>query len=110
MDTGNNIILHSAPGNLATGVATGSGFILFVNQNAALISLSIAAASFLMGLIFYVLNYRLNADKIAATKAIIARDLVELAEDRLERERPDGLEQIQKFINDIKDGEKWKNL
>ena len=53
-------------GNIATGVAAGTGIISFLNENAGAISVLIGFASLLIALLFYVLNYRLkrNAHKL----------------------------------------------
>jgi uncharacterized membrane protein YhiD involved in acid resistance len=51
--------------NTAVGISAGSGMLTYLNQNAAAIGVIITLASFILALVFYVLNYRL---KVKATE------------------------------------------
>lgn len=48
----------SGMANTATGVSVATGAFAFLNENAAAISVLIGFASFIVALIFYILNYR----------------------------------------------------
>lgn len=54
-------ISTSAMGNIATGTSVITGALAFLNDNAGAISVLIAFASFIVALIFYILNYRMKS-------------------------------------------------
>jgi len=61
MANGSHDSITLGTGNIATGIAAGTGVMGFLNQNAGAISVLIGFTSLLIALIFYVLNYRLKA-------------------------------------------------
>ena len=71
-------------GHLSSLTAAGSGVTGWLTENSATISLTIAALSFCMAMVFYVANYRLNRKRLALmeeqTRIVRARHEAAMAE------------------------------
>jgi hypothetical protein len=62
--------------NTAAGISAGSGMLTYLNQNAAAIGVIITLASFILALVFYVLNYRLKVRATSMYRDEIMQEVV----------------------------------
>jgi hypothetical protein len=62
--------------NTAAGISAGSGMLTALNQNAAAIGVIITLASFILALVFYVLNYRLKVRATSMYRDEIMQEVV----------------------------------
>ena len=85
MANGSHDSITLATGNIATGIAAGTGMLSFLNENAGAISVLIGFTSLIIALVFYVLNYRLKRSAHRSYRDELLAELI----DQLKAEVPE---------------------
>lgn len=100
-----HIDVTSISGHVSTGVALGTGWAAYIQENATLITISISAASFMVALTFYWLNYRINRQRLAMQQDEAAEDMLSFLHSQavINEVHADDVEVVRRVADLVKD-------